>query len=220
MENRETIQINNSFARTHLEFFPSIAWLIFAQNKGNISIDIYETFPRQTFRNRCLLLSANGVQSISVPIKRNKNERTISKDAQINWKEDWNVRAWRAIYSNYGKSPFFEYYDLEIKKILDNKYRFLLDLNLDILEFIKKKFALDFNIFFTDNYIREEENNFMNAFRCQTRIEDGKLLSSYFQSFSDKFDFEPNLSCLDLLFSMGKEGGTYIRNEKIPMLLN
>lgn len=214
------IATNNDIARTHLEFFPSIAWMVFAQQQKNISIELYESFPRQTFRNRCLLLSSDGVQTISVPILRSKTAKLLTKDAEISWKEDWNVRMWRAVYSNYGKSPFFEYYDVEVRKLLEKKHRFLLDLNYDVFDFLRKSFALDINIYATDDYVRNKDKNFVDAFRPQTRKEDGEFFETYFQSFSDKLPFESNLSCLDLLFSMGKEGGNYIRNGKLPQHLN
>ncbi|MBQ0112028.1 MAG: WbqC family protein [Bacteroidales bacterium] len=209
---------DNTIARTHLDFFPSIAWMVFAQRMKKISIELYESFPRQTFRNRCLMLSSDGVQMVSVPVVRGKDKKLLTKDVEICWKEDWNVRAWRAVYSNYGKTPFFEYYDLEIKKLLEHKHKFLLDMNYEIFEFLKKAFSLDIELSFTEDFVRDEENNYLNAFQPQKREEDGKLLSPYFQSFSDKFPFQTNLSSLDLLFSMGKEGGNYIKNGKLPLL--
>ena len=110
MHNFYNLEVNNDEAITHLPFFPSIAWLSFAEKQKEISIDIYETFPKQTFRNRILLMSSNGLQAITVPVQRDKHEKILTKDAKISYKENWNIRLWRAIYSNYGNSPYFEYY--------------------------------------------------------------------------------------------------------------
>ncbi|MDO5760866.1 MAG: WbqC family protein, partial [Bacteroidota bacterium] len=96
------LKYSNPKAIMHSEFFPSIMWLAFAEKQKEIIIEIYENFPKQTFRNRILLMSANGLQSISVPIERtNSPNKLLMKDAKISYKENWNIRLWRAIYSNY-----------------------------------------------------------------------------------------------------------------------
>ena len=207
MENSFSIEVNNDYSVSHLQFFSSIAWLAYAQQKGKVTIDIYETFPKQTFRNRLLLMSSNGLQSISVPVKRSKDGKILMKDAEISYKEDWNIKLWRAVYSNYGKSPFFEYYASETEHILMKKYKYLVDLNVETLMFLKKSFALSFDIFFSDNFIERQEDNFRQSFSCKTRREDGASLQPYLQCFYDKIPFEPNLSALDLLFCVGKQEG-------------
>ena len=83
MQNIYNLSVNNNNTILHLQFFPSIAWLSFAEKQKEISIDIYESFPKQTFRNRLLLMSANGLQTITVPVKRNKEDKILMKDAQI-----------------------------------------------------------------------------------------------------------------------------------------
>ncbi len=212
MQNIYNLPVNNNNAILHLQFFPSIAWLSFAEKQKEISIDIYESFPKQTFRNRLLLMSANGLQTITVPVKRNKEDKILIKDAQISYKENWNVRLWRAIYSNYGNSPYFEYYADSIKKILlDKEYKYLMDLNVEVFMFLKKTLSLECNLSLTDQYVERKENNFLNEFSIKTRQQDGINFPAYIQCFYEKIPFETNLSSLDLLLCLGgREGKEYL----------
>jgi len=197
----------------HTEFFPSVAWLSFAEKQRNITIEVYEKFPKQTYRNRVLLMSAGGLQSISVPIKRKSTQILLTKDAEISYKENWNIRLWRAIYSNYGKSPFFEYFASEIEILLRKKYKFLLDLNTATFLFLKKSFSLSCDISFSSAYIDQRENNFKDNFQVKDRHKTGINFPVYIQCFYDKIPFECNLSALDLLLCLGKqEGKTYMDN--------
>lgn len=202
----------------HLEFFPSIAWLSFAEKQKDIIIDVYENFPKQTFRNRVVLMSSNGLQSITVPIKRLDSSKLLTKEAQISYKENWNIRLWRAIYSNYGKSPFFEYFAPDIEKLLEKKYKFLLDLNMESFRFLKKSFSLSCNLSFSESYMENTQNNFKDAFKVKDRLLYGKDFPQYIQCFLEKHPFESNLSALDLLFCLGKqEGYQYLKNLNITL---
>lgn len=211
MHNIYNLPINNNNTVLHLQFFPSIAWLSFAEKQKDISIDIYESFPKQTFRNRILLMSANGLQNITIPIKRNKEERILMKDAQISYKENWNIRLWRAIYSNYGNSPYFEYYSERIKNILLKEFTYLIDLNIEVFMFLKKSFSLACELNLTDSFVERKENNYLNSFSIKTRKADGKKFPPYIQCFYEKIPFEENLSSLDLLMCLGpQEGREYL----------
>lgn len=211
MHNFYNLEVNNDEAITHLPFFPSIAWLSFAEKQKEISIDIYETFPKQTFRNRILLMSSNGLQAITVPVQRDKHEKILTKDAKISYKENWNIRLWRAIYSNYGNSPYFEYYSDEIKNILLKEFEYLLDLNVEVFMFLKKCFSLSCNLNLTDKFVGSKENNYLNSFSIKTRKSDGVGFPPYIQCFYEKIPFEENLSSLDLLLCLGgREGREYL----------
>lgn len=206
----------------HIEFFPCIAYLAKIERERNITIELYESFQKQTLRNRCVVLSANGLQNIIVPIIRNKDKRITTKQAEISYKDNWQLKAWRTIFSAYGKSPFFEYYQDDIQKLLiKSHYKYLFELDLEIMMFLKKSFELSFEISLSNDFIRDDSReNYTYSFPIQKREEIGKEFDEYFQCFSSKFPFQKNLSSLDLLFCKGKEGGDYIKNGKLPSLLN
>jgi hypothetical protein len=222
MTNWNLLPLGNNSPIFHIEFFPCIAYLTKIEQEKQITIELYESFVKQSLRNRCVVLSSNGLQNIIVPIVKNKEKRITTKEAEISYKENWQLKAWRTIFSAYGKSPYFEYYADEIQDILiKKKYKYLYELDLSIMMFIKKAFELSFQIGFTEDFNRDNNiRNYTSMFSIQSREEDGKGFEEYFQCFSYKFPFQKNLSCLDLLFCKGKEGGNYIRNGKPLNLLH
>lgn len=191
----------------YLPFFANIAWLAKAQKAGKVVVDLNAPFVRQTYRNRVSLMSSNGLQNISVPIKREKNGPTRFKDVEICYKENWNIRLWRAIYSNYGKSPYYEYFYRQIYELLTRQYKYLWELNLETFEFLKKSFALECELSFEEGKEKTLQRNNETFFTPKSRLKDLVLYEPYIQCFDEKIDFEPNLSALDLLMCEGKQEG-------------
>ena len=201
-------------------FFPNIEYFQYLNNYDSVCVETHESFPKQTFRNRTYILSANGVQSINIPIIKEKKYRQTTSEVKICYKDNWNTKSWRAITSAYGNSPYFEYFENDIKHFFIYKYEKLLDLNLDILSYFKKRFEIETKIFLTKNYINIEnkEIDFRNKFIPQNKSikEIGEEnFEKYTQCFCEKFDFAENLSCLDLLFNTGKESIHYIKKNHI-----
>lgn len=206
------LNINDNLPVVHLQFFPSVAQLVLFEELGEVSIDIYENFPKQTFRNRAVLLSSQGLMNIIVPVKSKGKEKQVIKDVEISYSEKWNVEMWRTIFSCYGKSPYFMYYADKIEQILMEKHKYLMDLNLEVFLFLKKSMNLSCELHITSQYIQRQENNFRDMFLPKNRIENGKDLPAYYQCFDEKFSFQTNLSALDLLFNLGNQSLAYIKS--------
>ena len=128
MINWAQLPSDDSFPLFHLEFFPCVEYLVKISQYKKITINIDESFPKQTYRNRCVILSSNGIQNIIVPIKRDKTKKLQTKEVEISYSENWGIRAWRTIFSCYGQSPFFEYYAPQIERILTTKHKYLIEL--------------------------------------------------------------------------------------------
>lgn len=177
-----------------------------------ISIETYENFPKQTFRNRTYILSTNGVLSINVPLTKETSVKQKTSEIRISYTESWNIRAWRTITSAYGKSIYFEYFEDDIKQFFSNKYEKLIDLNLDILFYFMNKFEIKSKIEFTQNYnIINQDYDFRNKFFVNKKAKESKVkFTPYIQCFSEKFPFRENLSCIDLLMNTGKESNLII----------
>ncbi len=177
-----------------------------------ISIETCENFPKQTFRNRTYILSANGILSINVPLIKATNIKQKTSEIRISYTENWNIKAWRTITSAYSKSIYFEYFEDDIKNFFTNKYEKLIDLNLDILYYFINKFDIKTKIEFTQNYnIINQDYDFRNKFFANKRENDSSIkFTPYIQCFSDKFPFTRNLSCIDLLMNTGKESNLII----------
>lgn len=174
-----------------------------------ISIETFENFTKQTFRNRTYILSANGVLSINVPLTKETSIKQKTSEIRISYTENWNNKAWRTITSAYGKSIYFEYFEDDIKQFFTNKYEKLIDLNLDILFYFMNKFDIKSKIEFTQNYnIINQDYDFRNKFKVNQKSD--IKFTPYIQCFSEKFPFRENLSCIDLLMNTGKESNLII----------
>lgn len=92
-------------------------------------IEVCDSFPKQTLRNRCLILSPVGEEiMLSVPVKKVESKQ-LTRDVEISYQQHWQHQHWNAILSAYKKSPYFDYYLDFIRPIYEREFRFLLDLN-------------------------------------------------------------------------------------------
>lgn len=197
-------------------FFPNIEYLFHLSKFDKVNIEAFETYPKQTYRNRTYIQSANGKMSINVPIIKEKSMRQTSSEVIISYKDNWNIKAFRTICSAYGKSPFFEYYEDDIKAFFYNKYEKLFDINIDVLSYFQKRFQIHTEINLSEEYLKPiPELDFRHKFSINSTTINSHTtpkLKPYIQCFSDKLGFIENLSSIDLLFNMGKESIDYINN--------
>lgn len=190
-------------------YFPCIAYLSLINKHEQVLIETQESFKKQTHRNRTYILSANGVLPLIVPIKRFKDVSLPIAETEICYKTNWQTNHLRAIASAYGKSSYFEYYYYEIEKILNKEHRYLIDLNKEITDFLIKKIKIKTQISQTKFYSNEFKNDYREIFDKKHLFTDFTT-KPYFQCFSNKFQFQHNLSSLDLLFNMGVDSKDYL----------
>ena len=184
--------------------------------QGGCTIDIHSNYIKQTYTNRCSILTTNGIQDLTIPIIKPK-EKTPIKDIQISTHDNWQQLHWRTIQSAYNSAPFFEYFCDDYAPFYQKKWSFLLDFNLEIqqktIELLNIS-QLDF--YLSDTYI--EYSNFntkdlrevINPKKFNVTLYNN-LNTPYYQIFDQKFGFTPNLSIIDLLFNMGNEAKLYLK---------
>ncbi len=176
-----------------------------------IFIEKNEHYVKQTYRSRCEILSANGKLSLSIPLQNNGDKELISSK-KISYAENWQVKHWRAITSAYKNSAYFEYFEDDFKPFYFEKHELILDYNTGLTKLILKILRQKKEIQFTSEYqkefrgidIREFLTNKQNNPKPETRN------NKYYQVFSDKFGFTPNLSVIDLVFNKGMESVEYL----------
>jgi hypothetical protein len=184
-----------------------------------IIIEQHENYLKQTFRNRCEILSANGVISLTVPVKHT-GYKVKTRDVKIDYSGNWQKLHWRTIVSAYRSSPFFVYYADDFLPFYEHKEEFLLDFNCSFLYKLIELTGLKTKITLSDSYSQEYDND------CRTLITPKKDKPGdpkfspipYYQVFSDKFGFKPNLSILDLLCNEGNNSYPTINNSLIHNL--
>lgn len=205
--------MNTSYALFSTAYFPPISYVAAMLDKPVVVVEQYETFPKQTYRNRAVVATANGLLPLSVPVIRTNGNHTYTKDMDICYNENWAAKHWRAIESAYNSSPYFLYYKDDVEAILNKKHRTLLELNMDILEFVFKKLKVAKDIMLSTDFVVVDANADIEDYRNRFSPKNKEILQlpPYDQVFEDRYGFQQDLSILDLLFNLGPDSLGYLK---------
>ena len=175
---------------------------------GKIIIEVHETFPKQTYRNRCVIYGANGKQSLVIPVKKINGNRTKTADILIDYNTDWRKNHVRAIESAYKHSPFFEFYEDIIMPFYKIQEKRLVEFNMKLLNTLLQLLEIKVTVIMSERYFKT--SNSFNDYRVSIHPKKQKqesdpyfIQKNYIQVFSDKHGFKENLSIIDLLFNEG-----------------
>jgi hypothetical protein len=194
-------------------YLPPIEYISALIKFPSAEIEQWENFQKQTIRNRCYILGANGVQKLHIPVLHEKKIKIFIKDLKICYHEPWQRIHWTALESAYNKSPFFEYYKDDFRKIIFSNKVFLLDLNTELLELILKIIRMEIKINFTTTFEKnypENDFRFLSYSKKVLTANPGIQSYSYPQVFSYKFGFTPGLSIVDLVFNEGNACNSFL----------
>lgn len=193
-------------------YLPPISWFsVFLDPENEVTFEQYESFPKQTYRNRTNIYGANGKLSLVIPI--NHTGKREMKDTEISYREDWLKIHWKSIKNVYQGSAYFEYYEDRFEVLYEKKEKFLLDFNLKSIDIIQKILKTEKAQSLNEEYIKNpSEINFREKFSTKTETE--FEMQEYYQTFTDKYGFLKDLSILDLICNKGPESVTYLKNIK------
>lgn len=193
------------------QYFGSCSYWNLLLNASEILLDREEHFVKRSYRNRAHILGANGVLRLSIPLERGKNQHSKMKDVKISYNERWQDLHWQSFTAAYRRSPFFEYYEDQFKKMYEQKYESLLDFNFQLIQLISKILKMELPITFTDKYYAKEEIDAID-YRSLILPNQSPLIfpEKYTQVFNDRFPFVADLCVLDALFNLGNATKTYL----------
>ena len=190
-------------------YLPSIQYFQQIYKAEIICIEKQEHYVKQSYRNRCNVFGANGVLSLSIPVIH-VSDKEIITDKKISYAENWQQQHWRTIESAYRNSPYFIYYADALKPFYQKKYQYLFDYNVELLQFLLNSFKIKVELKFTETFDKSAQaNDFRYTIHPKNKIEKTGF-KTYSQLFSDKHNFQPNLSTIDLLFNAGPHSKDYL----------
>lgn len=190
------------------QYFGNIDSIISLFKSTHVEIEQYETYPKSSFRNRMVLVGATGPIEMSVPIIGGRSQKALSKDVRIDHTSAWQKIHWRTIYSCYSRAPFYEYYADWLAGFYEKRYDFLLDMNMDILLWLKSLLKCQTQISRTNSFQAEYPNTVIDRrdYWLPKNYRESASTPVYTQVFSDRIGFVPNLSFLDALCCIGAPG--------------
>ena len=182
-------------------YLPSIEYVSLFLKAEDASIELFETYQKQSCRTRTNVMTANGIQTLTIPVIKTNGNHTLTKDIEISYKESWQQIHLRCLESAYRKSAYFDYYFPYFEKIYKQKFNTLVELNEFCLKTILKIMKVKKDYSYTTDFekIIDENDYRISLSKGTNKIE----MKPYYQVFADRHGFIPNLSIVDLLFNEG-----------------
>lgn len=192
---------------TELHYLPSTSYFVELLKHNEIYIEAHENYPKQSYRNRCHILTANGFLELVIPVIHTGNKFSI-RDARLDYSQNWPEKHWKTLVMAYSKAPFFEHFAPYFEKIYRQKNTFLFDFNLELLTLCLKLLQFSPTICMTESYSKVPTNGQIDTRnkidpKKQTNLVDFQYFKSYQHNFGS--EFVPNLSVIDLLMCRGTQ---------------
>jgi len=204
--------VDSSILILSTAYYPPVKYFAEIIKSEKILIEQHETYPKQTYRNRCYIYSANGVLPLSIPVEKGSFHKVKLMDIKIDYSRKWQREHIHAIKSAYNSSAFFEFYAEQVLLPLESQYEYLIDLNMGILNILFNILEIDTKIEKTVSFIKDYGIDFHDMrYSFSPKNKTAYQPREYFQVFSPAHGFKQNLSILDLLFNMGPETWSYLR---------
>jgi|SRR5215471_3711153 len=174
----------------------------------NMEIDIYESYQKMSFRNRCMIAGAEGPLLLTVPLVGGRTQKKLVREVLIDYKKDWQDNHWKTLVSCYNRSPWFEHFRDALEQLYQTRFQFLYEWNMACLKWTMGSLGLKASIGYTGDYRKDYDPNQYLDLRGQlmpaTIGDQFRNPIRYRQVFEERTGFIDHLSVLDLLFCHGR----------------
>ncbi len=184
---------------------PPLPVLKLALERDDFCFDPHEHYIKQTVRNRYHILTANGVESLSIHVQGQKGEKTPTGSIQLDYKKDWVRDHLRAMESAYRSAPFYEHYFPYYEKFITTEYPNLLEISRAGWQLAGKLLQVDLPWSTAESFVEEAKYDLRRKIKSPDDFPADLKVRSYFQVFDDRFPFRSNLCVFDALFNLGPE---------------
>jgi hypothetical protein len=191
-------------------YLPPIEYFARIKEADEVLIEREENYLKQSYRNRCYILSADKPQYLTVPVYLGSFHKTHIRDIRIDYSKRWQQVHLRALTSAYCSSPYFIFYFEVFEKIIRSGHEFLLDLNMELIEAALKMMDLDRRISYTSEFKTDRDNTEDFRYAISPKKRSSYHFKNYIQVFTTKEGFVPRLSIADLLFNTGPDAAEYL----------
>lgn len=199
-------------ALLHPNYFPNVAHMAIMLQSEAIIFEYCDNYAKQTYRNRCCIMSANGLLQLNIPVIHTQKDRQLYRNVEVSHAEKWQNNHLKSLETAYSKSPFFEFYIDELKPLFAKEVNNLYEFNMDCLKVVFECLQLDFNFKVTEAFEPKPEKNVDARTLVFCKKEVTQSFDKYIQVFSEKHGFIGNLSILDLLFNEGPNTVNYLKS--------
>ena len=201
----------------HPTYFPNIAFFTVCAQSDALIWEVHGNYQKQSFRNRTYISNDRGIYMLSIPISHvgNHNGKQLNNEVRIDNSYPWQRRHWRTLETAYRTSPFFEFYEDDIKPLYENEFEYLIDFNLKTIEIICDCLQLEMHSKRTEKFEHTPRSGADFRYLANAKSKIQLEQENYVQVFGDRHGFLPNLSILDLLFNLGPSASAYLKNTKL-----
>ncbi len=172
--------------------------------------EVCDSYQKQSYRNRCVIASANGRLALTIPVAKPEEGKAMTKDVRISDHGNWRQLHWNALRSAYQSSPFFEYYADDFAPFYQRRWAFLADFNEELQSKVCEFIGISPDIRRTTAYEATPEGTEDYRGSIHPRKPSTAGCKAYYQVFASRHGFLPDLSIVDLLFNMGNESILYL----------
>ena len=183
---------------------------VIKSQESPILIEQHEHYPKQTYRTRTRIATANGVLELFVPVEHGRKMHVPIKDVRISYDHNWQRLHWMSLEAAYRSSAYFEFYEDDFARFYTQKFDFLIDYHVEQLQLMLKCFKLDREVGLTTSY---EQVDAEVDYRQIIHPKKESLMPNpkpYYQVFEEKNGFIAEMSAVDLLFNQGPQSKLYL----------
>ena len=181
-----------------------------ALKAGHLMVDLDELrLPLRHSHHRYRIDGPNGLQTFTVPLVGSTNNMmTPLRDVLISEHGDWRRLHWGALFSAYGRSPYFDYVADDLSRVIHGQQRYLHDFNAQLHQVVVDFMDLPINTCYGAGE-KGVENVVDLRGRIAMKKSDTLAIANvpYYQMWTAvREGFAPDLSILDLMMNLGREG--------------